>query len=537
MTYAVSLIIMTLLTTTSSFAASAILPPLPNQLPPPTLQEAAKPPPAVITEPAPPPVTPQAPKQDTIAPSSSASQPQTPQVITNSPPVAESKSATEQTMPAADMKKPDSDTQDNPAEEHDSFMDTGQQKLPRIGQQGDGSSSGSYNASDLRIPVIESEEKEAAQNSQQPEAQVSTNAPPADLKPTTPDAATSAAADPAAPSAALPAVAEPVTTTAAPDQATSTHDPSVQSPASSTAIQVALPEAHPDSPSTPVQAALPETHPTPADPAITVVEAPTTSQEATTPTAPAVASSPSAVAPPLSAKVKADVAVIPVATSPSTPSSPVVVSPPKPEAIGVARKHKDKKRYESEHTTAHTTAPLTPDHIKFIDDEAVVFTLADDDTELGKLTEAAKIRQMPGGAYIKLFWKNYENQRNEIRRRDVDLFLAMYEAHPSEAYEGAMNYDEASNQAFDAASSGKLSDLRAIITYYPVLQMRDARGDNMLSSAIESDNIEIARFLLIRGIDLYSTNYEGYDAFSIAREENNEDASALLNKAKFLVRR
>lgn len=543
-----ALVIMTLLISTSSFAASAVLPPLPSQQPPPIVQNSAKsppPPPVSSTEPTSPPP----PHAAESLPPATQVPPQTPTIPTTTPaltppiaqvpatpPTPSSPASTPTIAPvpipaASSGAKKSADSTGG-----ESFMDTGQKQLPRVGLQGnEGSTSSTYNASDLRIPIIESEEKEAAKDSVQSNTQASANAPPA-----APDVAQAApAAHTTGPNIALPEAAHSARTL---DSGAGAPSPIVaQTPPSQTSTP-AVATANPTHINTPPSPLVPSSNSGAAQPSTTPTSPPQSPPLAVVPTTPpasaeVVPASNVAATPPVAS---APVLALPV-TTPVKAQHEVATTPPAPVVLpehseGMNLVH-TAKSWDQKTKTARKVVELTADQLKFISDEAIVFTLSDDEVELGELTATAKISQMPAYDYIKLFWKNHETPRDKMYKRDVDLFLAMYETHPSEAYDGAMNYDEASNQAFDAASGGKLSDLRAIISYYSVLQMRDARGNNMLGVAIESDNLEVARFLLIRGIDLHATNYEGYDAFSIARDESNEDASALLDKARFLGRR
>ncbi len=194
--------------------------------------------------------------------------------------------------------------------------------------------------------------------------------------------------------------------------------------------------------------------------------------------------------------------------------------------------HKEAKREGRKHHAVekhrhgiHEKAiePMTPDRTKFIDDEMTVLTLPDDDIVLGGLTQDARISEMTGRDYIKVFWSEYDKRAERESRLDLDLFVATIENHSPESYQDGMQLDDARDAAFEAARASKLSDLRVLIESYPVLQSTDTNGETLLQVAIDNDDTDLARFLLAHGIDLRSSNSDGSDALSTAHDQDMID--------------
>ncbi len=204
--------------------------------------------------------------------------------------------------------------------------------------------------------------------------------------------------------------------------------------------------------------------------------------------------------------------------------------------IELGRKGKtdiNKKHVHENNKGSQIEAPLTPDQIIFISNEMIVFGLPEDDIALGELTEDGHLRQMSGSQYLKEYEQSFDDEMQLGRRADIEMFKTSLDFHEPGTYTDSMQIDEASAQAFDAVSRSNLSDLRTLIDNYPILQMRDERGDTMLHVATDDDQAHVARLLLIRGIDLRAMNHEGENAASLARDPEMSD---LLDSAMLLRR-
>lgn len=65
--------------------------------------------------------------------------------------------------------------------------------------------------------------------------------------------------------------------------------------------------------------------------------------------------------------------------------------------------------------------------LQFVNNEAQVLILPNDDVVLGKLTEQAKINEMDLHTYIKKFWENYNRLKREPQREVIERFIEEYD--------------------------------------------------------------------------------------------------------------
>ena len=70
---------------------------------------------------------------------------------------------------------------------------------------------------------------------------------------------------------------------------------------------------------------------------------------------------------------------------------------------------------------------LDSTQLQFVNNEAQVLILPNDDVVLGELTNQAKINEMDLYAYIKKFWKNYNRIKREPQREVIERFIEEYD--------------------------------------------------------------------------------------------------------------
>ena len=74
-----------------------------------------------------------------------------------------------------------------------------------------------------------------------------------------------------------------------------------------------------------------------------------------------------------------------------------------------------------------SAADFDSEQVQFINNEARVLTLPNDDVVLGHVTEEAKLKLMSVYYYLEIFWKNYNRLLREPQRMKVDRFIDNYE--------------------------------------------------------------------------------------------------------------
>jgi len=76
--------------------------------------------------------------------------------------------------------------------------------------------------------------------------------------------------------------------------------------------------------------------------------------------------------------------------------------------------------------SAVRSAELTQEQAKFVDNEAQVLILPNDDIVLGKLTEDARLENIDLRSYLTVFWANYNKIKREPQRLQIDQFIDGY---------------------------------------------------------------------------------------------------------------
>jgi hypothetical protein len=191
--------------------------------------------------------------------------------------------------------------------------------------------------------------------------------------------------------------------------------------------------------------------------------------------------------------------------------------------------------------------PRMSEKEQFIKDETVMLQLKDDEMILGALQEEAYLNLLEFDAYVKLFWKNYYGQNDLGRKDEIDNFLYDYE---DKFYGGGIlsfiNPDDFTNGQIDqplkegdlrlevinATINGNFESLRVWIDNYPLLNIRDEEGNNLLALAVINDHSQIVRYLLDKGIDYHNKNDYNESALDLAIKKNNRYIIKLLQNAE-----
>ncbi|WP_419235365.1 ankyrin repeat domain-containing protein [Rickettsia endosymbiont of Nabis limbatus] len=176
---------------------------------------------------------------------------------------------------------------------------------------------------------------------------------------------------------------------------------------------------------------------------------------------------------------------------------------------------------------------LTESATKFAKDESQMLLLPNDDIVLGKLTEQATLDQMDIYSYIKLFQKKEEWIANADRRKAVES-LVKYDndLNKKKDITATLSYCSAIDNSFRAIDKNNLSKLRVLLDVYPILQEKNNKGDTLLTAAVYKDNYYLAKFLVIRGIEISTLNSECQYPLDIALARGNTNIACMLTKAK-----
>ena len=219
-----------------------------------------------------------------------------------------------------------------------------------------------------------------------------------------------------------------------------------------------------------------------------------------------------------------------VSDIPSVPSVPSVPLTPSAEIASssgapvMANKIRD----------ANSRSGNLSDLSKFVIDEAKVLLLPNDDVVLGELTETASYEQMDFFAYIKLYEAQLAYENSSERRSVIDNFLKNYDANFNKVQ--ILSDSDAADQAFIAINKNSLFALRVLLDSNSLLQAKDEKGDTLLHVAVERDNSDLTKFLVIRGVNPSAYNARNQTPLMISDEIGAADISRLLNSVKISLK-
>lgn len=82
---------------------------------------------------------------------------------------------------------------------------------------------------------------------------------------------------------------------------------------------------------------------------------------------------------------------------------------------------------EDDSSVRRSSVELDSTQLQFVNNEAQVLILPNDDVVLGELTESARINDMDLYSYIKKFWENYNRVKREPQREVIERFIEEYD--------------------------------------------------------------------------------------------------------------
>lgn len=170
------------------------------------------------------------------------------------------------------------------------------------------------------------------------------------------------------------------------------------------------------------------------------------------------------------------------------------------------------------------------DHANCINNEAIMLTIRDDDVVLGEVTPASRIDDMTAQEYIHKFWDDYNASSNDnlSRKRDITLFV---DGRNTYRTLNDMNLEDIKNDLFESIKKNRIDDARTILDNAPLLQSRDKNGANLLGVAVLTNDTDVAKFLLHRGVNMNAMDYQGNTPFNIAEDVGHLKMQRLLNRS------
>jgi hypothetical protein len=179
-----------------------------------------------------------------------------------------------------------------------------------------------------------------------------------------------------------------------------------------------------------------------------------------------------------------------------------------------------------------TTEEANPDQTKFVNDEAQVLILPNDEVVLGEVTKESQLDLMDLNSYLKIFWSNYNSIKNEPARQAINNFIENYDANFNKPGASVKSENmDALSEAFKAVDKNNIYDLINLLDDYPIIQLVDCDGNTLLHKAVYKNNYSAVKFLIMKGIDLSIKNNQGVTALEIAVLQNRPEIETLLRSA------
>lgn len=170
----------------------------------------------------------------------------------------------------------------------------------------------------------------------------------------------------------------------------------------------------------------------------------------------------------------------------------------------------------------------SPEVIKFLQNETQVLLLPNDDVVLGVLTDNAKLEQMDMYKFIKIAKQVYDRKSQAKQRHVIEEFIGTYYRDLKPIIHVPENIIDI---AFESVRKNDLFVLRTFVNNYQILQRRGENNYTLLHEAAESDNYYMAKFLIMRGININAVDDQYRTALNIAEDENN-NVSCIIRKAQ-----
>ena len=173
-----------------------------------------------------------------------------------------------------------------------------------------------------------------------------------------------------------------------------------------------------------------------------------------------------------------------------------------------------------------------PIQIKFANDEAQVLLLPNDEVVFGEVTKESQINLMDLSSYLNIFWDNYNNIKDESARQLINNFVDNYDSNfNTQPLYSQKEIADILLEAFKAIDKNSIYDLMNLLDIYPILQLVDHQGNTLLHKSVYKNNYSIAKFLIMKGIDISIQNNKNLTALDIAITQKKPNIETLLRAA------
>ena len=170
---------------------------------------------------------------------------------------------------------------------------------------------------------------------------------------------------------------------------------------------------------------------------------------------------------------------------------------------------------------------LDPLQIRFIKDELSLLKFEDDDITLGALTSKARIEQMDGKKYLKLYSQAIEREQNKEKAKNNIWFISSH----SKTELVMLPKKYLFRTAIRDIEKSNLTDLRILAENYPILDLIDKNGNNLLHIAIFNNNPAIAKWLIMKNVNTNIANRNALTALDLAENLQYWEIFNLLEEA------
>lgn len=170
---------------------------------------------------------------------------------------------------------------------------------------------------------------------------------------------------------------------------------------------------------------------------------------------------------------------------------------------------------------------LSPESFKFVRNELIFILLNDDNVILGQQTEESRLDQMSFGEYARHFEsQNREGIRTKEAKR-MESFIAKHQTRPKRK----ISKGRLLKMVTKAIDDDDLNYLRVLDDNYNIIHLEDVDDSNILHMAIAKDKPEIAKWLVMRGVDINAINEELMAPIDIAALKGKIGIFNMLKKA------
>lgn len=166
--------------------------------------------------------------------------------------------------------------------------------------------------------------------------------------------------------------------------------------------------------------------------------------------------------------------------------------------------------------------------MRFIRDESIFILFKDDDIILGKLSERAKLDQMPFPEYLRLYKNSIKDNSGMEKSIQMEKFIKArsHYAHVP------IKKSQLQKSVRKEIRSSNLSDLRTLDDHYEIIDMvLDNNGNTALHIATYEDNPAIVKWLIMRGAHLGAVNIDSITATDLASSKRNWKIFEMLETA------